>query len=124
VNAKFSSGPDKGNRIPFVSSNVFSLGLNYKINQHWSCYINGVYNGNKTFADDTEQRSRTLGGYTLYNANLLYQFKAMDINLRINNISNKHYYAYAFDVYNGSATNSYFYPANGISAFLSVAVKL
>ncbi len=124
VNAKFSSGPDKGNRIPFVAENTLTVNLIYNFLAHWSATFESDYIGSRTYANDPEQRDSLLGGYTLFNVNLSYQWHWLTANLKINNLSNKHYFNYAFSMYNGLATTNYYYPAAGRSVLLSVAIKL
>ncbi|OGT30649.1 MAG: hypothetical protein A3E87_06720 [Gammaproteobacteria bacterium RIFCSPHIGHO2_12_FULL_35_23] len=124
VNAYFSSGPDKGNRIPFVANNNVAVNVIYSFKKNLTFMLGAIYLGNKPFANDPEARSSLLGGYTLYNANVRYQHHKLIVNLQLNNITNKYYYAYAFDMYNGNQTSSYYYPAPGRNFMLNIALEL
>lgn len=124
VDAKFQSGPDKGNRIPFVAENTFTANLSYRFLSHWTATFETNLIGNRTYANDPEQRDPLLGGYTVYNFNLSYQWRWLTANLKLNNLTDKHYFDYAFAMYNGDQTDNYYYPAAGRSVLLSLAVKL
>jgi iron complex outermembrane recepter protein len=124
VDAHFSSGPDKGNRIPFVANHQAALTLFFKLNTHWNSELGSTYTGKRSYANDPEERSPLLGGYTLIHFNLQYHWKRLTLNFRINNILNKHFSAYAFDVYQGQSASSYYYPAPGINAMLDLSLRL
>ena len=124
VNARFHSGPDKGNRIPFVADNTLTFNVIFQFLSRWSVALGNDYIGKRTFADDPEERTRLLGGYTLTNLNLRYHWRWLTADFKINNVTNKQYYDYALDVYQGSQAMSYYYPAAGRSFFLNVSVRL
>lgn len=124
VHAVFNSGEFKGNAIPFVAPQNFATHLIYKINSHWQAYIEGVYTGPKNLADDVEERSPQLAGYTLYNANVSYQFKKLQVALQVQDITNKLYFDYAVAVYNGAQTADYYYPANRRTVWLTAILRV
>lgn len=124
VNAKFSSGPDKNNTIPFVANQSYVLASVLDISKHWRLSINDDFTGARRYDNDPEQRSPKLSAYSIVNSNLEYHRPRWQIGLRVNNVFNKTYNAYAFDVYNGAQTTSYYYPAMGMNFMVNLNVQL
>lgn len=124
VHAVFTAGPDKNNAIPFVAEQNYVLSASYTLSTHWRLMLSNNYTGPRTLDNDPEQRSAKLPSYSLINSNLQYHQKRWQVNFRVNNLLNHDYNAYAFDVYNGQQTTSYFYPATGINFMLNTSVQL
>ncbi|MCK4869879.1 MAG: TonB-dependent receptor [Gammaproteobacteria bacterium] len=127
VHGVFSAGPDVGNRIPFVADNNFVFSTTVTPIQRLKLYFEAIYTGAKSLGDDPEQRSALLGGYTVYNIAASYKYKNIELNFRVNNITNKYYFAYAFDVYTGSGSGDktpYYYPAPGINFLCNITVRI
>ena len=123
VDAHFSSGLDKGNRIPFVAENRYSLAAIYRIKPHWTVMLQSAYTGSQTFANDPSEHLSKISAYTVYNANIRYQYKRLTFNLRLNNILDKKYFAYA--LYNQYvASNKVYYPAMGRNFMLNCTIQL
>ncbi len=119
VNARFQHGENSGNRIPLVAENIILSGLNYRINEHFSTYVEGLFTGNQYAANDDQNISGKLGGYTIFNINLHYFYENFTADFRINNIFNKEFYLYS--VYQSSVNTDYFYPAPTRNVSLSLA---
>ena len=124
VNAVFSSGPDKNNAIPFVADQSYVLASIWDISQHWRLSLNDNFTGARRYDNDPEQRSPKLSAYSIVNSNLEYHRPRWQVGLRVNNVFNKIYNAYAFDIYNGAQTTSYYYPAMGINFMINLNVQL
>ena len=124
VHAIITAGIYKENAIPFVANQNVSTHVIYRMNKHWQFYLEGLYTGKKRFASDVAARSPMLGGYTIYNANVSYQYKKLKVMLQFNNMSNKHYYDYAVAVYSGNQALDYYYPAAGRNVLLTVSMTL
>ncbi|EKD71188.1 MAG: hypothetical protein ACD_46C00257G0001, partial [uncultured bacterium] len=110
---------NSGNRIPLVAENIILSGLNYRINEHFSTYVEGLFTGNQYAANDDQNISGKLGGYTIFNINLHYFYENFTADFRINNIFNKEFYLYS--VYQSSVNTDYFYPAPTRNVSLSLA---
>ncbi len=94
VDGKFSSGPNAGKRIPLVARNSARVATGYHFFSHWYAYVEAIVNGNHYGSGDDSNQGRLLGGYTVYNANLAYQYRGWRFSGRMNNITGKQYYAY------------------------------
>lgn len=124
VNAKFSSGPDKNNAIPFVADQTYVLASIVDISPHWRLNMSDNFTGARRYDNDPEQRSPKISAYSVVNANLEYHRPRWQLGMRVNNVFNELYNAYAFDVYNGAKTTSYYYPAMGINFMVNLNVQL
>lgn len=124
VDAKFSAGPDKGNDIPFVADQTAVFTGVYDLTQHWRLSLINNITGPRRLDDDPEQRSPKLNAVYTLDGSVQYHRSYWQVNLRVNNMFNTDYNEYAFDVYNGSETTSYYYPAPGINFWLSSTVDL
>lgn len=124
VIAKFTTGAYKGKRMPFVSENSYHVAEDFAWHKHWHFMAEGIFNSSRYPINDVENRTPELGGFIIYNFGVGYEQTHYDISLRINNITNKHYYGYVVATYQDKETNLAFYPATGISAFISINFKL
>jgi iron complex outermembrane receptor protein len=118
VNARFQSGPNKGNRIPLVAENLFNLGALYDFNDHWSSDVEAAYTGNQFPDNDDRNAAGKNGGYTVYNLNVQYHRDKLSAVFSFNNIFNKYYYDYT--VYQSSMNSEFYYPAAGRNVLLTV----
>ena len=95
--ATYKSGSFEGNDVPFVPEQTAVLGLNYTLTSTINLYADAIYTGRRFRADDNDNASDQLGGYTIYNINLGYnthpdwQDAAWSANVRVNNIFGKEY---------------------------------
>jgi iron complex outermembrane receptor protein len=124
VNAKFSSGVNKGNAIPFVARNTLRLMASYALDSHWTLFAEGIYIGSRYPAGDIKNWTSKLGGYTVYNTNLNYYHRPFTFSLRCNNITNKYYYGYSTATYVGNQATTYYYPAPDRNFMLTMTVDL
>lgn len=109
VRAIFDTGINNNNRIPLVSEIILHAGLDYRINEFWHFYSEGLFNGNQYSANDYGNVAGAVGGFTTYNMNLGYERKTIRVAFRVNNIFNKPYYIYT--VYQTGSDSESFYPA-------------
>lgn len=110
VNARFQHGVNAGNRIPLVSENIIHAGLSHHFLENWSAYYEAIFTGAQYPANDDANVAGKIGGYTIYNFNVRYTWKAFTATLHLNNLTNKAYYFYS--VYQSSMVPSEsFYPA-------------
>jgi len=109
VNARFQSGATTGDRIPLVSESIIRGNIDYHFTDNWHFYTEAIFTGNQYAANDDANVGGLMGGYTIYNCNLGYQHKNLNVNFRINNLFNKAYYFYT--VYQAGAPSEFFYPA-------------
>lgn len=118
VNARFREGIREGNRIPLVSEMIFLANMNYRVLDNLYFYGELVYTGNQFPANDDANLSGKIGGYTVLNINLRYQFKNLEASMRINNLLDKNYFYYT--AFQTSTFKDTFYPAPGVNFLLTV----
>ncbi len=118
VNAKFSSGINKGKQIPSVAENIFHVGLDYHFLEDWNLFNEAIYTGSQYPANDDANVSQKIGGYIVYNVNLHYQLQQFSASFRINNLFNKFYNLYT--VYTPSTNTDTFYPAPGRNFYFTM----
>ncbi len=104
----YSSGPFSGKQIPFVAKNMARISANYHLFTHWQLLAETIFTG-KMFAAGDDENKHLIGGYTIYNAAIHYQYKGFGVTSRINNITNKKYYNYV--VFQPWASSLGYYPA-------------
>jgi iron complex outermembrane receptor protein len=122
VDAKFRFGRYANKRLPFVSKNTFRLSSTYQFKQYFNLLIEGIFIGNRYPINDVENRDDLLGGYTTYHLGLGYRRNDYEVSLRINNLTDKHYNAYAVSSYQEGVVSTVFYPASGINFMMNFLV--
>lgn len=118
VNARFQSGITSGKRIPLVSEHNLHVGLNYAFVEYWNLYTEAIYTGNQFAANDDANIKSPIGGYTIFNSNLRYEYKNFTAAFRLNNIFNKFYDFYS--IFTPSTEMETFYPAPGRNFLLTL----
>lgn len=118
VRAVFQNGDNAGKHIPLVSENIIRAGINLKLNPRWNLYTEGLFTGNQFADNDNANSQGALGGYTIFNAALHYQWLNFSAVFRVNNIFNKYYYFYT--VFQPSLQSEFFYPAPGRNLLLTL----
>lgn len=108
VRARFKNGPNRNKQIPLVSEHIFRAGAHFK----FRCLVilfESLFTGKQYPAND-DANLFPVGGYTIFNFNLLYHYRNLEASFRINNIFNKGYFLST--VYQRSRPiKQYFYPA-------------
>lgn len=105
VDAEVSAGLYKGNTVPFVADQTANLVATFVINDNWSVYVDAQHTGNRYGANDDANGSGKLGSYTIYNANVNWEYNQFSVNFRANNFTGKQYNGFESTLYN------YAYPA-------------
>lgn len=105
VDAEVSAGLYSGNTVPFVASQTANLLATFVISDNWSIYVDAQHTGSRYGANDDANSNGELGGYTLYNANINWQYHQFSVNFRANNLTGKKYNGFESTGYN------YAYPA-------------
>ena len=118
INARFQEGVYAGNRIPLVAENILLANVSYALTNRWRLYTEALYTGNEYADNDNANTAPKLGGYTIYNIGVHYQYEHFTAAFRLNNVFDKYYYVYS--VYQPSLQTEYFYPAAGRNFMLSL----
>jgi iron complex outermembrane receptor protein len=107
VDAEISSGTFDGNTVPFVAESTANLVVSYVLNEHWSFYTDAQYTGERYPVGDEANVSEEIDDFTVFNANVRFDYKSAYANLRMNNISGKKYEGFS----GGTSPFDYSYPA-------------
>lgn len=96
TDSEYRDGNFEGNEVPWVARHTASAALNYQLLQGLSSYLEVVYTGSRYPVSDEANADRKLGGYTVYNAALKYDYQQFTGKLRVNNLTGKRYDAFAY----------------------------
>ena len=96
TDSEYRDGNFEGNEVPWVARHTASAALNYQLLQGLSSYLEVVYTGSRYPVSDEANSDSKLGGYTLYNAALKYDYQQFTGKLRVNNLTGKRYDAFAY----------------------------
>jgi iron complex outermembrane recepter protein len=91
VDAEIGAGLYSGNAVPFVAEQTANIIASYQINESWSVYFDAQYTGNRYPLHDDANEFGELGGYTLLNANIRWDWSHLYVNLRADNLTGKEY---------------------------------
>ena len=96
TDSEYRDGSFDGNEVPWVARHTASAAINYQLLQGLSSYLEIVYTGSRYPVSDEANADSKLGGYTLYNAALKYDYQQFTSKLRVNNLTGKRYDAFAY----------------------------
>lgn len=91
TNARITSGPNNGNRIPLVSRHSARLFTDVMLGPHWFLFAELQVASDKVFGSDFSNSFPRLAGYGVTNAALRYQRGAWFFSARVNNLLDKEY---------------------------------
>ena len=91
VDAEFRSGDFEGNEVSGVADEVVRLRGDYRINDYLTTYLEANYSSPKYAQGDNNNEFGKLDSITVINAGISYQYRAWDVNFRINNLADEKY---------------------------------
>ena len=109
VNARFASGPFKGNFIPAVPAINANAGFLYDWTDHWAMQYTLLYTGSRYASEDIQNIGKKVWGYWLNDVALQYFIKSFIFSFEVHNIFNKQIANYAF--YDAFTQQNSYYPA-------------
>ncbi len=124
VDAIFSSGDYAGKQVPFVSANKFHLSALVKFASQWSLFAESIVTGKKFASGDDSNSAAGIPAYVIFNSSVGYHNKRFSVRLRVNNIFNCYYNAYASLITYDDTSTEYVYPAPGRVFMLTTSVNL
>ncbi|RLA47865.1 MAG: hypothetical protein DRR06_01260 [Gammaproteobacteria bacterium] len=89
IDARFTQGPYKDNRLPNVARELVKAQVNYQPLSELGLVVEWVYTGSQTL--DLSNSAGSLGGYTVTNLIASYQLQNWTLRARLNNITDKKY---------------------------------
>lgn len=114
IDAEFTAGDNKGNKLPWVARHNARLFANYEMNYEWQLYIEGVYTGSRYKDGDNANSAGKLSAYWLSNIALSYTKPDWSATLRVNNALDEKYPASVIDW-------GAYYPGDGRKVMLTGA---
>lgn len=125
VNAKFDAGPNDGKRVPLVARDNTTLNLTWLFMQNASVVLEQQRLGSRFPGGDYSNSLTKLKPLYLTNLAARYTWEGLETSLRVNNVFNKQYNAYATSAFTPSFTvDTAYMPAAGATYLLSVDYKL
>ncbi len=88
--ATFRSGTNKGNTIPEVPEQKFTLTNRYKLAENKTITLDASYTGKRYFGDDFGNIGKKMPAYALFNLKYNEKIENWDISLLINNLTDEH----------------------------------
>ena len=86
-----SSGLLKGKDVPFIAKNSGNIGVVFNVVQNLTISFDANYVGSRYLVGDDENLKPKVDSVTLFNANILWSFKGIELGARVKNITNEHY---------------------------------
>lgn len=94
TDAELTEGNLKGKVVPFVAKSTANLGVVFKFIPSLSAAIEANYTGKRYMMDDQTNAAGRLDALTLFNLNILWTHKDVELGLRIKNITGEEYADY------------------------------
>lgn len=124
INARFSSGPNTGKRIPFVALSKATFHSDYHFTPYCNLHAEAIIFGNRFPGGDVTNQGIIVDGYTVFNLSFNYQYKYISFKLTINNITNIKYNNYGQVLGPVNALQTFFYPAPERNFWASLTLKI
>ncbi len=124
VDARFSSGSNRGKRIPFVAANKGTISLDYYFLPRWTLRAETVLLGDQFPDGDVTNQGALLQGYAVVNVVLRYKYKYISVVATVNNVTNERYNNFAQVVPLGSSIETFYYPAPTRNVWLSINFEM
>ncbi|MBS1226941.1 MAG: outer rane cobalamin receptor protein [Proteobacteria bacterium] len=117
VDATFRSGTYSGNEVPLVARNQASAQLTWNTGRTGSYSAVARYVGERRYGSDYANTQGMLAGYTTLDLQSVWNLKPWKITAKLINAFDKKYSPYA--AYSAYRNDTYYYPADGRSVFVS-----
>lgn len=100
TSAVFTAGPNQGKHVPMVANDNVTLRLDWEIASGLTLSLDQQRQGKRHVGGDYANAFAQLPALYLANLGVNYRFKQLETSLRINNLLDKKYAAYATTAYN------------------------
>ncbi|RYF98432.1 MAG: TonB-dependent receptor, partial [Chitinophagaceae bacterium] len=91
TDAELRSGSLKDNDVPFIAKNSGNLGVVFSLVQNLTLSFDANYVGSRYLVGDDENMMPKIDPVTLFNANILWNFKSVELGARVKNITSEKY---------------------------------
>ncbi|MDH3411332.1 MAG: TonB-dependent receptor [Gammaproteobacteria bacterium] len=95
TDAKFDSGGLDGNKVPFVADAVARFSVDLRFTDWLRGYAEVQSISDRFLIGDNGNNFPELGGYTVFNLRLSYQYRDFTVAARVNNVTDKQYIDFA-----------------------------
>ncbi len=107
TDAELTSGSFPGNKVPFVAENRANIAIVFTPIKPLSVYLDSSYTGSRYRTGDGANARDKVDSLVLFNLNLTWQYRGVEISGRIKNLTNERYAGF----YGVSPTAGYYqYP--------------
>lgn len=94
TDASLASGSLKGKEVPFVARDSANIGIVFNFVKNLSLAFDSNYVGSRYQLDDEQNASEKAAAVTLFNVNLLWDIKNIEVGFRVKNITSEKYSDY------------------------------
>ena len=122
VDATFRSGANSGKEVPLVARNQASAQLIWNTGRTGSYSALVRYVGERRYGSDYANAQGVLAGYTTLDLQSVWNLKPWKVTAKLINAFDKKYSPYAG--YSAYKNDTYYYPADGRSVFVSARYDL
>ncbi|UCD57920.1 MAG: TonB-dependent receptor, partial [Candidatus Hydrogenedentota bacterium] len=126
TDATFEEDPFDGNTVPLVPKNRFSAGINFKLDEHFTFYLDGLFVDEQVFQGDEANEFDKLDNYTIFNAKLTFENGGFTAYVAARNIFDREYETrgiIATDPFAGFAQVPFFTPAPPASIMVGASYR-
>lgn len=108
TDAELTAGNYKGNNMPYVSEDVFNVGIVFKPVNRWVFAIDSTYLGSRYLSGDDANLQPKVKPVQLFNVNIIWEYRQLELAGRIKNVTDEHYAG--FQGYSSFSNRYYQYP--------------
>ncbi|HSC67955.1 MAG TPA: TonB-dependent receptor [Cellvibrio sp.] len=91
TDAELSDGVNKGNAVPYVSEDTYNISINFMPIDALTFYLESTYLGSRYFNDDDANNLPKISPLQLFNLNVIWEYKNLELGGRIKNLTNERY---------------------------------
>ena len=125
VHANIKGGTFNGKDVPNVPKHKAFGSIVTSLGKGFTAALNGVYVGKRPFISDFSNEFSEQKSYLAFNTKLQYQWKALNVFLAVNNITNTKYSEFGVIGVNSSGElERSFYPSQRLNVLAGVTVSI
>ena len=91
TDAELSEGVNKGNSVPYISENTVNFAINFAPVDSLIVNLESTYLGSRYLNGDDANALKKVSSLQLFNLNVIWEFKQVELAGRINNLTNERY---------------------------------
>lgn len=119
TDAELTSGNFSGKDVPFVAKDSANIGVIFNVQKNLHLSVDANYTGSRYLIGDNTNSEPKLDATTLFNVNLLWDIKDLEVGFLVKNVTNEHY----ADYQGTSFGKTYLYPQPGRNYTAHVAYR-